>query len=83
MKKAPSRNLLSTLLLAVAAALFAIGVHQTINFGFGHSYGFYMFSIVFLFASELANKRNPKPPRAPIKKADLLRGKSASKNKAG
>lgn len=77
MKKAQSRNLLSTIMLALAAAIFAIGVHQTINSGFGQSYGFFMFSIVFLFASELANKENRRKSVLSNKKADLPKGKSA------
>jgi len=40
--------MLNTIILSLAAGIFIIAVHQTIQFGLAYSYWIFMFSIVLL-----------------------------------
>jgi hypothetical protein len=50
--------MLNTVILALSAGIFIIGVHQSMKFGMAYSYWIFMFSIALLLWYNYRKKKN-------------------------
>lgn len=50
--------MLNTVILTLSAAIFIIGIHQTMKFGFAFSYWIFMFSIALFLWYNYRKQKN-------------------------
>jgi len=50
--------MLNTIILALSAGIFIVGIHQTMKFGFAYSYWIFMFSVTLLLWHNYRKQKN-------------------------
>ncbi len=50
--------MVNTIILALSAGIFIIGVHQTMKFGMAYSYWIFMFSVALLLYHNFRRQKN-------------------------